>query len=268
MRRVLCGLLLAGCGLAAAAAHAAEPVQVMVLGSYHFGNPGLDMANAKADDVLLPARQAQLRDIAEGLAKFKPTRVAVEANADELPQRALPIYRAYLSGERRDKRNEIDQIAFRVAKSQGHAEVYGIDVDGDFPFEAVETFAKDHAQGDALQRLLDVLTAHTREFEAAQSRSTISQLLRTMNDPAQIRVDHGFYMAALPFGQAADQPGAALAAGWYARNLGICARLVQVARPGDRVLVVYGAGHNYLLRHCVEAMPGWQLVEPNDYLPK
>lgn len=268
MRRIVCSMLVAGCGWVAGAASAAEPVQVMVLGAYHFGNPGLDMANAKADDVLLPARQTQLQEVAAGLAKFKPTRVAVEADADKLPQRALPSYRAYLAGERRDKRNEIDQIAFRVAQAQGHAEVYGIDVDGDFPFEAVEKFAKEHAQGEALQGLLDRLNEHTRAFEAAQARSTIGQLLRTMNDPAEIRRDHGFYMAALHFGQAADQPGAALAAGWYARNLGICARLVQLARPGDRLLVLYGAGHNYLLRHCVEATPGWQLVEANDYLPK
>lgn len=268
MRRMMCSLLLAGFGLASAATQAAEPVQVMVLGSYHFANPGQDVANVKADDVLLPARQAQLRDVAAGLAKFKPTRVAVEEDADELPQRALPIYRAYLAGERRDQRNEMDQIAFRVAKSQGLAEVYGIDADGDFPFEAVQQYAKAHGQGEALQRMLDELNAQTREFEAAQARSTIGQLLRTMNDPARIRRDHAFHMVALRFGQAADQPGAALAAGWYARNLGICARLSQVVRPGDRVLVVYGAGHNYLLRHCVEATPGWQLVEANDYLPR
>jgi hypothetical protein len=42
---------------------------------------------------------------------------------------------------------------------------------------------------------------------------------------------------------------------------------VQLARPGDRIVVVYGAGHSQLLRQCVQDLPGWKLVEPNDFLP-
>ena len=28
------------------------------------------------------------------------------------------------------------------------------------------------------------------------------------------------------------------------------------------------SGHAFLLRRCVQDMPGYKLVEPNDYLPK
>jgi hypothetical protein len=31
---------------------------------------------------------------------------------------------------------------------------------------------------------------------------------------------------------------------------------------------VYGSGHAYLLRQCVREMPGFKLIEANDYLPK
>ena len=37
-----------------------QPVQVMVLGSYHFGNPGRDKVNAHVDDVTTPQRQREL----------------------------------------------------------------------------------------------------------------------------------------------------------------------------------------------------------------
>ncbi|MEK8030233.1 DUF5694 domain-containing protein [Ideonella sp. DXS29W] len=246
----------------------AQPVQVMVLGTYHFGNPGLDVANVKADDVLLPARQAELRAVADGLARFQPNRVAVEVAADDRPGRAVPTYAAFMAGERRDQRNEIDQIGFRLARQLGHTQVFGVDVDGDFPFEALQAYATAQGQGAALQKMLDELTARLREFEASQATSTIGQLLRRINEPEAIRQDHHWYMGVLPYGQAAQQPGASLVGSWYARNLGICARLVQLARPGDRWVVVYGSGHSYLLRHCVQAMPGWQLVEANDYLPR
>jgi hypothetical protein len=68
------------------------------------------------------------------------------------------------------------------------------------------------------------------------------------------------------FGSGDNQAGAELNARWYARNAQIFARLVQVARPGDRIVVVYGSGHAYWLRHFVETTPGFELVEPTAWL--
>ena len=57
-------------------------IQVMVLGTYHFDNPGQDLHNMKVDSVLTPAKQAELADVASRLAKFNPTKIAVEALSD------------------------------------------------------------------------------------------------------------------------------------------------------------------------------------------
>jgi hypothetical protein len=38
------------------------------------------------------------------------------------------------------------QLGFRLAKAAGLQNVYGIDVDGDFPYDAVLDFAKAHGQ--------------------------------------------------------------------------------------------------------------------------
>ena len=264
MRKIVAALAL----LSAGAAIAAEPVQVMVLGTYHFGNPGLDIVNVKVDDVLKPERQTQVRAAVGGLAGFRPTKVAVEAVADELPGAALPRYRAYLAGEGTDDRNEIVQIGYRLARQAGLAEVQGIDVDGDFPFEAVQDWAQANGQAAAFQRGVDEITTRVKQIEVFQHDGTVSQALRELNRPEVIASDHGWYTGTLRYGGGAKQPGATLVASWYARNLGICARLVQVAKPGDRIVVLYGAGHSFLLRHCVQTQPGWQLVEPNDYLPR
>lgn len=244
------------------------PIQVMVLGTYHMGNPGLDLHNAKVDDVLTAERQKQVRAVIDGLARFKPTRVAVERNADTEPGHTLPSYREYLDGKRQDSRNEIDQIGFRLAKHMQHAHAYGIDVSGDFPFEAVQAFAEQHGKAAQLQQGMDKIGAMVKAFENSQKTQTVAQLLRTMNEPKSVASDHGWYMDALRYGAGVDQPGAHLVASWVARNLQICARLVQIAEPGDRIVVLYGAGHSHLLRQCVREMPGWKLVEANSYLPK
>jgi len=54
---------------------------------------------------------------------------------------------------------------------------------------------------------------------------------------------------------------------WYKRNFLICANIIQLSKPGDRIVVLFGAGHAFLLRQCIGQTRGFKLVEPNDYLP-
>jgi Family of unknown function (DUF5694) len=70
----------------------------------------------------------------------------------------------------------------------------------------------------------------------------------------------------LTLGSGDEQPGVKLVSAWYARNLAICARLLQEIKPGDRVVVFYGQGHIYLLQQCLREQAGVQLVDPLSYL--
>lgn len=91
---------------------------------------------------------------------------------------------------------------------------------------------------------------------------------RFLNDPKRLISDNGFYRSMLRVGGGAEQPGVGLLTAWYHRNFLICANLIQLAKPGDRVVVFYGAGHSFLLRQCVAETPGFVLAEANDYLPR
>ena len=42
----------------------------------------------------------------------------------------------------------------------------------------------------------------------------------------------------------------------------------RLAEPGDRLLVIYGAGYAKLLSDFVRDTKGWRLVDPMKYLPK
>jgi hypothetical protein len=247
--------------------HATE---VLILGTYHMGNPGHDLHNLKADDVLLPKRQRELADIADALARFRPTKVAVESLARQDAATKLDKYNQYRNGSLADSHNEVVQIGFRLANQANLAEVWGIDVDGVFPYDAVKRFADAHGPpwsdhldglGASVDRMLDGLNRVLKT-------GTIADGLRYMNDPARIDEGNAFYSSMLQFGAGTDQPGVALLDAWQARNNAICARLVQLIKPEDRVVVVYGSGHAYLLRKCVREMPGYKLVEANEYLPR
>ena len=58
-----------------------------------------------------------------------------------------------------------------------------------------------------------------------------------------------------------------LNAAWAKRNFGICARLLQALKPGDRAVVFYGQGHVPQLAACLRSALGVAVVEPGMFLP-
>jgi hypothetical protein len=245
-------------------------VQVMILGTYHFGNPGLDLHNMKSENVLTPGRQKELDDIATRLAKFNPTKIAVEARSDR-PDFSMQKFADFTPQKLTTDPDEHTQIAFRLARRLGHKNVYGIDERSDtidyFPFDKVEAYAKAHNQAGTLARMHEDVEKTIKAMEAAQKTTPIRLLLADINEPARVQSDHDqFYYGLLGLGDQKEQPGADLNAAWYHRNAKIFAKLTQIVRPGDRVLVVFGSGHAFWLRHLAQNTPGFTLVEPNNYL--
>jgi hypothetical protein len=249
---------------------ASTPTQGMVVGTYHFDNPGQDMHNMKVDSVLTPAKQAELADVASRLAKFNPTKIAVEALSDRTDF-VTNKFDGFTAEKLNKDPDERTQIAFRLAHQLGQKSVYGIDEQSKtidyFPFDKVDTYAKAHQQSAALGRMQENVAEMINQIEAAQKTKPVRLMLADVNDPARILSDHqNFYYALLSLGNDKEQPGAELNAAWYQRNAKIFAKLTKVAQPGDRVLVVFGSGHAFWLRHFVQNTPGFQLIEPGDYL--
>ena len=248
------------------------PVQVMVLGTYHMGNPGLDVNNLKADDPTSARRQRELASLATALARFEPTKILVEAEAKG-PDFKVASYTAFTPATLATSRNETVQIGYRLANRLGHTAVFGIDEQpgpGEpdyFPYDKLAAFAAAHGQSAELDALSSPVQAFLKDFETQQPNRSVSQLLAIMNNSSGMFNRMGpFYYASLKFGDGEAQPGADLNGGWYLRNAKIFAKLINVAKPGDRLLVIYGSGHGYWLRHFARETPGFALVDVVPYL--
>src|ERR1041385_1537551 len=107
---------------------APNEVQVMLLGPYHFANPGKDVVKQDLDDVLQPRRQKEVEDLAQRLASWKPDKVAVEWPWSFTDSTAAK-YARYRAGTLAPSRNEVVQLGFRIAASLGQPAVYPIDDD-------------------------------------------------------------------------------------------------------------------------------------------
>lgn len=251
--------------LPAMAAAQAPPAQVMVLGTPHFDNPGLDYSNPRMDDMLSPRRQAEIEAVVEALAAWAPTRIAIEAPpAQDSFWNAR--YAEYRAGRHTLTRDEREQIGLRLAARLGHARVYGVDVHQDLDVGGVLAWAGAHGHGERAARIGAGIQSIVAEMEAEQ-RGSVAQMLKAANAPRADTLER-LYLHFVPIADDTAYPGAQMVADWYGRNLKIFANVARVAQPGERVLVIMGAGHGPLLRRYAEESPDVTLVQADPYLER
>ena len=233
--------------------------QVLVIGTYHMSNPGLDPVSVRADDVLAPRRQREIEALAATLSAFRPTKVAVEIPFGR-DSTSNALYRRYTAGSYALDHTEMQQLGFRVAKAAGLPRVYGVDYDLDVNLAPVMVWALTHGQPDvamAAQSLSGTLLA---EADSMMRHATVSEIIVARNS-ARADSAHGIYLAALRVGADTSYPGASITARWYERNLKIASNILRVIdSPADRVLVLIGAAHAPILRELLERVPGVRVV--------
>lgn len=246
-------------------ADAPEAAQVLVLGTYHFDNPGLDVAQFEIADVLHPTRQAEVHAIVESLADFRPTKVVVEYPWDGA-ETLDSLYAAYRAGTHALDRSEVEQLGFRLADRFGHERIIGGDHRGAFLLDPLVAYdeAHDATYRPAFMRTVETVVA---EMDSLQRTATIGDNLRHFNTPEALRRDLGLYVGAAGIGAGDGFVGAEFASAWYERNIRIFATVAAETDPGDRVLVIFGVSHAPILRHLIEMAPGMRLVETEAFLP-
>jgi len=252
--------------MARAAELGREPARVMILGVFHFHNPNADYAQFRGIDVLTPERQQEIEAVVAGLAAFAPTRIAVEqtpATADSLNAR----FRRYRAGEFPLDRNETHQLGFRLAARLGQDALYPVDFRQGMAIDSVLAYAQVHDSALAA-RFQAYIGEIVTLLDGMQAERPIGETLRFLNTPELVGPSHEPYVVMATVGAGDGFVGAGVVADWYERNLHIFANLAAVAQPGERVLLIIGAGHTPILRDLVRGHPDMRLVEAVDYLPQ
>lgn len=252
-----------------------ELPKVLVVGTFHFGYPGMDAhKTAEADqvDILSPKKQKEVEALVDYIARFKPTKIVVEAgqNSGYLIRR----YEEYLKDPSTLRRNEIDQVGFRLMKHFSLDTLYGCDAPG------LIHSMEQHPDSTALNRFLsevfegydwksdDPMDALYEEFYDYDDQLTkempLLDYFKYLNADDLIRRYHGAYLIG-DFKTDGYRGADALALYWYSRNLRIFRNIQRVIEgPADRVLVLFGAGHSSILLQQFEASPEFEVVKFND----
>lgn len=243
------------------------PPQVMVLGTFHFNGGGEDMINPEVDDFLSDTRQAQIGEVLDRLQAYQPTKIFVELRP-EFEERFNQRYQAFRRGESQLTVNERQQLGMRLAGRLGHERLWAVDHQGGMDFSAMMEAASEAGQ----TRLLADWEAHigplqTRlENPAVMHQSVLDRLIDS--NTQQVRDDHALYLLLAQMGSAENPSGVEEMTNWWNRNMHIYANIARLAEPGDRILVIYGAGHKYLLDQFVDEAPNLTWIDPLDYLTR
>lgn len=244
------------------AASAEEPIPVMVLGSYHFTGGGLDQVNKAVDDHLSPARQEEIARVLDRLERFKPTKIMVEVEP-QFEERINQQYRDYVAGRFALRVSETDQLGMALAKRLGHTRLYAVDFKNGMDFPAMVGAAQAAGQTRLLGDFQSMMGEAERMF--GQMHGSVLETLRVHNSPQALAMHDG-YLTLAQMGTPAEPVGAKQMADWWGRNLIIFARIAQQAEPGDRILVIYGSSHKFLLDHFFDRAAQFESVQVLDYL--
>lgn len=244
---------------------------LLVVGTPHFDNPARDIANIRVENVLTPQRQSEIVAVVERLARFRPNHVAVEWNAAD-QAKLDKRYADYRAGRYTLTADERDQLGLRLAAKLGLSQVDAVDFMGEPPGKDADYnfvgWMKAHGRSAEWTAFQKSAQDQADVFAARQRCSAVGDWLRYFADPAAARANEAPYYTIARFGDLRDNPGANWVGQWHARNLRIYANLARVAgRPGDRTVVIFGAGHAPLLRANASESGTFAVADVRDYLP-
>ncbi len=254
----------------ARAADPAPTADFLFLGSYHMNNPGRDVHNTKADDVLAKKRQREIAEVARLVERYRPTKVFVEVETAS-QARIDGEYAASCHGKRPLEPDEVEQLGYRIACDAGLPGVIAVDWSDLGPVkdeDSINYLKAIERHGQQAQRKEDLRIG---DEVAAQDQRVLDQgsvrdMLLRLNSPEWLAANARSYFRIGLYGTQQDPIGANWTMLWFGRNLYIFNNIVRRTEPGDRVLVIYGAGHGNWLRQLAADSGFYRLQDTQRWL--
>ncbi|MEQ9660802.1 DUF5694 domain-containing protein [Fulvivirga sp.] len=244
-------------------------VKVMVVGTYHF-------AQEKDRNELSQENQKQINKIIDALSEFKPTKVIIEMRP-EFKKRYSQMYSKYKASQLSidTLANEIFQLGFKTAHKMNHDSIYFFDNQPDFigslegfTFEGFAQYA-DSADAGFYDIYKTLIIENFEYNEKLLKSQSLYDEIKLRNSPQMqtfnIERMHAYEVRA---GINDNWIGADWLGRWYQRNIRMMAHLLKIYEPDDRLLIVVGDNHKWVLEQLMNNTPDFEVVSSFEYLNK
>ncbi len=244
-----------------------KKTKVLLLGCFHFDNPGLDVAKFDNANILSEKRQLEVLELVAKLKQFKPDKIFVEAPVNY--QRTLDSnIMKYKAGQLTLQANETHQLGFRLAKELSLPTLYAVDYQGaDFPYDSLVKSAMEAKQMNLLGYMKNTIDSIQTDFNETLKNKTISEILLKQNSDLMNDLGVGLYFDFLIAGKEGNHVGSYLTSEWWRRNMIIYENILKrMTGKEERIVVIFGQGHTALLDAMMKYNKNFELVPLNSVL--
>lgn len=256
--------------------------QILLIGTFHFSNPGADAVKTEDFDVTTKTAQQDLENISKQIKKFNPSRIFVEWEYND--QNHLDsLYQLYQHGQYESyitqhytnknqynlySQNETFQLAFRAAKKTGINQVDGMDYPLSMPFDTVMNAIQAAKQDDVMAEITAYTSGMAKEANLKRKTMGLTDLLLDLNTVASRKRNSSFYLQTLNRAGKIDNFGGAYSVSeWYKRNLYMYSLFQKKLQAKDeRVVILLGAGHAAFIQKLIEDEGKYEIVELKDIM--
>ena len=251
--------------------------EVLLIGTFHYNNPGQDVAKTKSFDILKEKYQLELQHISSNIKKYNPTQIFVEWPYDE--QKELDsLYKQYINGKyfKNDSlsdfymKNEVFQLAFRVAKENNLEKVYGVDYSTVFPFEEVMKDIENSKQLKLQAQIQEIFKWAEKIDNKIESGISLTELTYYVNSKDFRNYSNNWHNnLMLLAGNPNDFSGPFLTSEWYKRNLYMWSLIQKNTIESDeRIMVLVGGSHAAMIELFIKENSGWKVKELEQIMEK
>ncbi len=252
-----------------------EKVNVILIGTFHFNNPGNDAIKMKNRNILSKENQEELEKITSTIIhKYKPDQIFVEEEFSK-KQQLNNEYQIYLQNKfktitdtiknarlkKKYEENETYQLAFRLAKKSKNLEIFPIDDFSEFRFDLLMQQAnKDKNLKAELEK---ILSESSTKMNKCISEEKLSNVLLCLNTDEERIGNKGSYIFINKI-QTKDNNyfGSDLVTGWYTRNLRMYANFQnQLDSKSKNIVILVGAGHASMFYDFIKNDKNINLIE-------
>jgi Family of unknown function (DUF5694) len=235
--------------------------KVLLLGTFHFDNPGLDVAKFDNANILSEKRQAEVKVVMQKLLEFRPDKIFVEA-PPSAQGRLDSNFRKYKTGEIMLNAGELHQLGFRLAKELNLPGLQAVDyTEAEFPFDSLVKSASEAKQFYLLGYIKNSIDSIQRIFNESLKVKTVRELLLDQNTREVIAFQVGMYYEFLVTGKEGNHVGSYLTAEWWRRNMIIYENILKrLNGREERILVIFGSGHTALLNEMMKYNKNIEIV--------
>ncbi|SFT97005.1 hypothetical protein SAMN04489724_3055 [Algoriphagus locisalis] len=241
-----------------------NPIPVLNLGTFHMGySPD---ANTIEFDEHDKGNIAQVHQIAQAIAAFKPTVILVEVEPSE-NEKLQQAYQDYLMSPDMEFTNtsEVQLLAFEVGRLANSTRIYGIDYQQGYNYSLAYQL-ENSVDSESYFQYMKLLEKLEEEYVAEEM--TVLEHLQMTNDPRYLDILLNINADMLThISSPGNYEGADEATKMYHRNLVMYSHLNQIRLDkGDRVFILMGGTHTAFFNMWLKRSPKYELEDVTEYL--